>query len=142
MGKDPRVSVSHLMLQRSLESLPGGTKRKAQEEIKICTKCKDAFSQSENDKAACRFLSGDLEPEDVWLDHDEQCHGPINRSENRRDHIEAFIYACCDKRGGEEGCMKGPHRVIGMNDLWKGGVIHSDEDDDDDEDEDKDEDEE
>lgn len=45
---------------------------------------------------------GDLEPyydSDFWADHDEDCHGPIDTQENRRDHPEGFQWDCCDTSG-------------------------------------------
>ena len=47
--------------------------------------------------------------DDTWADHDEDCHGPVNTSENRANLPEAFIWQCCEKRGNEEGCETGPH---------------------------------
>lgn len=41
---------------------------------------------------------------DLW-DYD----GPIDTEENRDDHPEGFVYGCCEKHYGEEGCKVSWH---------------------------------
>jgi hypothetical protein len=49
---------------------------------------------------------------DLWADHDENCHGDIDTPENQREFPEGFIYSCCEKRGGSEGCEVGNHQAV------------------------------
>jgi hypothetical protein len=49
---------------------------------------------------------------DVWADHDENCHGPIDTQENQHNHPEGFIWTCCDKFGDEPGCRRGRHKSV------------------------------
>ena len=46
---------------------------------------------------------------DWWVDHDENCHGPINTDKNREEFPEGFRYDCCDQDGTAEGCNRGNH---------------------------------
>jgi hypothetical protein len=46
----------------------------------------------------------------MWPDHDENCHGPIDTEENRRDYPGSFIYPCCDRDGEEQPCTIDWHR--------------------------------
>lgn len=46
----------------------------------------------------------------MWPDHDENCHGPIDSEDNRRDYPESFVYICCDRHGDEEPCVTDWHR--------------------------------
>ena len=54
--------------------------------------------------------SEEAEPDDeAFADHDENCHGPIDSSENREAYPEYFIYTCCDQNMLSEGCKTGRH---------------------------------
>ncbi|GAP87379.1 hypothetical protein SAMD00023353_2700310 [Rosellinia necatrix] len=93
---------------------PANLKRKATSEIKICVQCQEPFYEEENGDKACTYHDGDLEEDsdsDVWADHDENCHGPIDTVENRMDFPEGFIWSCCQKLGHRRGCTKGRHSV-------------------------------
>lgn len=46
---------------------------------------------------------------DIWADHDERCHGPMDTEENRSQFPEGFIYECCNGDGSAEGCKTGRH---------------------------------
>lgn len=57
--------------------------------------------------------TGELEADysaDVWGDHDERCHGPIETEENKRDFPKAFEWDCCEAPGNAPGCEKDIHR--------------------------------
>jgi hypothetical protein len=51
---------------------------------------------------------GELEVDyegDVWADHDERCHGPIDTKTNRRENPDGFVWSCCGAQGTfAEGC--------------------------------------
>ena len=72
-------------------------------------------SASENMNESLINLSckGELEVDydsDTWADHDEDCHGPIDTSANRRQLPEAFTWSCCDAQGDALGCKTSRHR--------------------------------
>ncbi len=53
---------------------------------------------------------GDTEPDyDMFVDHDEDCHGTIDSAEMREEFPENFKYTCCDQDGLSEGCKTGRH---------------------------------
>lgn len=55
---------------------------------------------------------GDLEENaesSTWDDWDEQCHGPWDTTENRKEFPEGFIWNCCDGDGSAKGCKIGRH---------------------------------
>lgn len=61
------------------------------------------------DKLANNRL-GELEPDyDMFVDHDEDCHGTIDSAEMREDFPENFKYDCCDGDGLSKGCRTGRH---------------------------------
>lgn len=66
----------------------------------------------ENYKGFCVYHPNELECDrhaDVWADHDEDCHGPIDTKENREDLPEGFRWGCCDGEGDADGCVEGRH---------------------------------
>jgi hypothetical protein len=50
--------------------------------------------------------------EEEFADHDENCHGPMDTPENRRDFPEGFTWTCCDGDGTAPGCVVGEHKPI------------------------------
>lgn len=50
--------------------------------------------------------------DEMFPDHDEQCHGPMDTEENRIDYPERFIYECCDRHGDEAPCHRDWHREV------------------------------
>lgn len=57
-------------------------------------------------------LLGILEVDyEAFADHDEDCHGPMDTDENRRQFPGNFIWSCCEEDGASEGCLKAPHTV-------------------------------
>jgi hypothetical protein len=102
----------------------------------ICEQCEEEFDVVENDEdEGCEWhdgmymcitypfcvtsnidsglKKGELEADDeadIWADHEERTHGPIDTEQNRKDHPEGFIWSCCDEfLGATEGCQTGPH---------------------------------
>ncbi|ROW11888.1 hypothetical protein VPNG_04988 [Cytospora leucostoma] len=94
-----------------------GTKRKATEEVFICVRCNEAFSEDTNHRKACTYHDGYLEIDeedinDVWADWDERCHGTMDTDENREKYPNGFAWDCCDKEGTAPGCTKGHHYAV------------------------------
>ncbi|KAL7784098.1 cytochrome P450 [Trichoderma ceciliae] len=80
----------------------------------ICVQCDLIFNPSFNLYKECRYHSGQLEVDwhgDFWADHDENCHGIIDMDEMREEYPEGFVWTCCNKEGGEEGCRSGRHQT-------------------------------
>lgn len=60
-------------------------------------------------RSLSRHHPGKLEVDresDYWADHDEDCHGPIDTNENRREFPDGFRWSCCNKLGDEDGCVR------------------------------------
>ena len=76
-----------------------------------CVNCKEEFDVTDNmDDAGCVYHEGELEvDEDMFEDHDEDCHGPMDSDQNRIDFPEGFAWNCCDEDGRSEGCQTGRH---------------------------------
>lgn len=56
------------------------------------------------------LLAGELEVnEEEFADHDENCHGPMDTPENRRDFPEGFTWTCCEADGASLGCEVSQH---------------------------------
>ncbi|KAI1735326.1 hypothetical protein F4680DRAFT_470084 [Xylaria scruposa] len=87
-----------------------GTKRKAESTIMICIQCQSPFYEEDNDDKACRYHDDD--EGDVWADHDERYHGPIDTDENRFAHPEGFVWTCCGKLGYRSGYTRGRHNAL------------------------------
>ncbi|KAH7304304.1 hypothetical protein B0I35DRAFT_445497 [Stachybotrys elegans] len=62
-----------------------GTKRKAEDEAKICMFCEEAFNDETNHSRAC------------------QSHHPD-------EYPEGFTWTCCNQLGSEKGCRIHPHK--------------------------------
>ncbi|KAK5651495.1 hypothetical protein OQA88_11949 [Cercophora sp. LCS_1] len=150
---DLKVRTKAVGLLRKLDNTVPVTKP-AQETIEICVQCDTPFKESENTKRACRFHNGDMEADyDLWPDHDEDCHGPVETSYNKRNYPEKFMWNCCDRYGDEPGCRMSRHQAnpsknkrLGLNDAGSECTAPSgdeeDEEDEEDEDEEDEEDEE
>ena len=53
---------------------------------------------------------GDLEVcEESFADWDEDVHGPMDSSINRREYPENFMWSCCEGDGYSDGCVQGNH---------------------------------
>ncbi|KAI0078787.1 hypothetical protein K474DRAFT_1659959 [Panus rudis PR-1116 ss-1] len=73
--------------------------------------CKEEFDAGkERNEGECAYHEGDLEVnEDMFLDWDERCHGPMDTEENEKQFPENFTYNCCDKDGTSKGCVLDVH---------------------------------
>jgi hypothetical protein len=47
---------------------------------------------------------------ELFVDHDEDCHGVIDCDEMRKEFPERFFYECCDRHAKEEPCTTDWHR--------------------------------
>ncbi len=94
-----------------------------------CAHCNEDFDVSwPRDDGECTYHSGGFAPapqvlvvvltiplgdlevdEEGFPDHDEDCHGPMDTDENRREFPESFIWNCCEMDGTSEGCETGRH---------------------------------
>ncbi|KAI1501863.1 hypothetical protein F5X99DRAFT_408671 [Biscogniauxia marginata] len=93
----------------------GGHKRKAESTIKICVQCQDSFYEEDNGPRACRYHDGELEIDDehsTWDDWDENCFGRMDSEDNREEYPDGFTWNCCNKRGTDLGCTRGPHKTV------------------------------
>ncbi|MDI1492373.1 MAG: hypothetical protein OHK93_003587 [Ramalina farinacea] len=76
-----------------------------------CDNCKEEFDVTDNlDDEAFVYHDGELEVnEDMFADHDEDCHGPMDSEQNRIDYPEGFAWSCCNEDGSNAGCLTGRH---------------------------------
>ncbi|KAI9036442.1 uncharacterized protein KD926_001785 [Aspergillus affinis] len=76
-----------------------------------CTNCKEEFDVTENTRKSCVYHPdcGYPDEDDFFVDHDENCHGPMDTEENRMAYPEGFIYECCNGNG-KEPCTTDWHR--------------------------------
>ncbi|KAJ9205249.1 hypothetical protein C8Q69DRAFT_113590 [Paecilomyces variotii] len=87
-----------------------GTKRLRLRYVR-CENCEQQFDIVTNTATSCRYHPEYSEPDyDLFVDHDEDCHGTIDSSEMREQFPEKFIYPCCDRTGVEEPCTVDWHR--------------------------------
>lgn len=57
--------------------------------------------------------AGELEVnEEEFVDWDENCHGPMDTTLNRRQYPENFMWSCCDADGTAPGCVVGEHKPV------------------------------
>ncbi|KAI1150113.1 hypothetical protein F4825DRAFT_428051 [Nemania diffusa] len=89
-----------------------GNKRKAASEVRICTRCKEAFSEDENHLEACLYHPGDLDARDdasVFEEWEDWRDGDMYSKESMEDHPEAYEWDCCKKDSQSSGCTRGSH---------------------------------
>jgi len=84
-----------------------------------CENCKEEFDVTENERGDCIWHPGQkevYEDDDFWADHDNDCHGdPWDpRLMEDPDLEDGYKWDCCDKLGGEEGCMQTKHKTAGQ----------------------------
>jgi len=85
----------------------------SRQRFEICKQCNREYDVLLNDKKSCIWHSDILIEDydhDLWADHDERCHGPVDTPENRRNHPEGFIWQCCEEQGNVKGCETSRHR--------------------------------
>lgn len=98
-----------------------------------CANCDEEFDiGQEREEGECRYhpgqsrafsfgiihcthtggFSGDLSVDyESFVDWDEDCHGPMDTSSNRREYPENFLWSCCDRDGTTPGCVSNEHTV-------------------------------
>ncbi|KAJ9302646.1 hypothetical protein DTO271G3_20 [Paecilomyces variotii] len=87
-----------------------GTKRLRLRYVR-CKNCEQQFDIVTNSATSCRYHPEFSEPDyDLFVDHDEDCHGTIDSSEMREAFPEKYIYPCRDRTGVEEPCTVDWHR--------------------------------
>jgi hypothetical protein len=42
----------------------------------------------------------------MYVDWDEDCHGPVNTAENRLEYPDQIHWSCCDAGMGAPGCTR------------------------------------
>ncbi|KAF5607007.1 uncharacterized protein FSUBG_5465 [Fusarium subglutinans] len=107
-------ALDHYHSLQATPEVSDGRKRKAEDEMSVCVRCKKAFDKHENtDERACRYHPGFMNADDqaeAWADYDGLLED-VETEEYWEEHPEAFIWDCCDNRGTEEGCTYGKHEV-------------------------------
>ncbi|OKL60889.1 hypothetical protein UA08_03870 [Talaromyces atroroseus] len=89
---------------------PTGSKR-LRSRYARCINCENIFDVSKNTSQSCRYHSdASIPDEDLFPDHEECTHGPIDTPENRENYPQNFFYECCDRTLEEEGCEVSWHR--------------------------------
>ncbi|CAF9925117.1 MAG: hypothetical protein HETSPECPRED_005749 [Heterodermia speciosa] len=77
-----------------------------------CENCKEEFDVETNDGVSCIWHPEGKEADydaDIWVDHDEDCHGRIDGFDDDPNYAEGFRYECCGRSGDNEGCKLGTH---------------------------------
>ena len=60
----------------------------------------------------CVYHDGYLDFDyDVWVDHDERCHGTIDSMELRIEYQHNYVWDGCDQPGDSEGCKTEWHKI-------------------------------
>ncbi|CZT06738.1 uncharacterized protein RAG0_18075 [Rhynchosporium agropyri] len=49
--------------------------------------------------------------DDVWADHDDDCHGDPNSFDEDPDFADGFRWSCCETPEDNEGCMNTRHKA-------------------------------
>ncbi|KAF9532629.1 hypothetical protein CPB83DRAFT_631578 [Crepidotus variabilis] len=77
-----------------------------------CAVCDDEYDTNTlRENTECIFHPGELEvDQEMFADWDEDCHGPMDSSETRREYPENFAWTCCNDDGNSAGCARGEHR--------------------------------
>jgi len=115
--EDPAIldhAVTLLQRLEEREANPNGAKRRAEDaQLLVCLHCEEPFIEAENSAMSCRYHEGKLEPDyesEIWADHDESIHGPVDSDASRKAYPEGFFWNCCGRHGEEdEPCMQGRH---------------------------------
>ncbi|CZT19199.1 uncharacterized protein RCC_05045 [Ramularia collo-cygni] len=84
-------------------------KRKAYE---ICENCKEEYSVESNDKGSCVYHDGNKEvnyKSDMWIDHDDDCHGDPDSFADDPNYADGFRWGCCEQNSETEGCVVSRH---------------------------------
>ena len=74
-----------------------------------CAQCEEEFDVAKNDREACRWHPGEMEPQEDCGDMNP-CDPDLNEPGAKEDFAEFFNWTCCGAQGDEEGCKVSPHR--------------------------------
>ncbi|KAK4540252.1 hypothetical protein LTR36_009657 [Oleoguttula mirabilis] len=82
-----------------------GRKRKR---LETCKHCHEEYDIITNAKGDCVYHPDEKDVDDessTWDDHDERCHGDPYSLMDDPTYEDGYRWICCDKRGGEDGCV-------------------------------------
>ncbi|TVY75876.1 hypothetical protein LSUE1_G005616 [Lachnellula suecica] len=116
--------VSIAKQKRAAQPMPK-SKRKADESVDAqsfaryakCENCKEEFDVTQNMRGDCVWHEGEKElydDDDLWADHDPDCHGEPSSFEDDPTFADGFQWTCCEKLGSEEGCKQTKHKAEGQ----------------------------
>ncbi|PKX90711.1 uncharacterized protein P174DRAFT_411702 [Aspergillus novofumigatus IBT 16806] len=81
-----------------------------------CVNCGVEYDVTKNSRGICCFHPEEaVQDEKYWDRIDLWEDEEIDTEENREDHPEGFVYGCCGKCYGEEGCKVGWHEEEGRD---------------------------
>ncbi|GFF32561.1 hypothetical protein IFM58399_03253 [Aspergillus lentulus] len=76
----------------------------------VCANCEVEYDVTKNSRGSCCFHPEEaVQDEEYWSRIDLWEDEEIDNEEHREDHPEGFIYRCCGKYYGKEGCKVGWH---------------------------------
>ncbi|KAG7090026.1 hypothetical protein E1B28_011647 [Marasmius oreades] len=84
------------------------------EHVERCTKCHREYDAAvEPENGACSFHPGNMEPNrGMFVDWDEDVHGPIDCEKTRKEYPANFSWSCCEEDGVSSGCVKTVHEPV------------------------------
>ncbi|KAI1179982.1 hypothetical protein F4777DRAFT_530608 [Nemania sp. FL0916] len=89
-------------------------KRKATSEVRICTRCKEAFIGDESCPDECQYHPGEMEMNEessTWDDW-EEWRGPDPQDpDTMEEYPEGYTWTCCKESGDDPGCEFGLHSL-------------------------------
>uniref|UniRef100_A0A0W0F7W9 Uncharacterized protein n=1 Tax=Moniliophthora roreri TaxID=221103 RepID=A0A0W0F7W9_MONRR len=74
----------------------------------LCRNCREEYDFTTEREGVC-VLNCDY---DNFVDWDEDCHGPMDTEENRKEFPENFKWSCCNEDGVSQGCVQTAHEPI------------------------------
>ncbi|KDR78786.1 hypothetical protein GALMADRAFT_1268928 [Galerina marginata CBS 339.88] len=106
---------SDVMIEATLTRELVTLKRGSQDVVprwETCANCDEEYDiNTFREEAECVFHPGELTlSEESFVDWDEDCHGPMDTPENRRQYPENFSWTCCEENGLSNGCVRDQHK--------------------------------
>jgi len=80
-----------------------------------CQNCKDEFDTTENERGDCVWHWGEKQINGgsyIWDDHDEDIYSRAIELANDPAYADGYLWTCCQKKGGVEGCRKTKHQAL------------------------------